>query len=141
MLGHVRRGRSSALFSLGRMLTLVMDFLPSCSPSAQTADHGRAGRPTTAGCSTPPLPIGVLTAQEGGAWAPPSGSSWLVGAVAWPPGGSVTVLAGWQCPAGLGRAPQSLTGSMSVPTEVLPPLLWWLSQAVGVQSLLAQVTC
>lgn len=41
--------------------------------------------------------------------------------------------AGWQCPAGLGGAPQSLTGSTSVPTEVLPPLLWWLSQAVGVQ--------
>lgn len=95
--------------SLGRALTLVMDFLASCSPSAQAADHGRAGRPATAGCSTPPLPIRVLTAQEGGAWAhgprvPALGeqlASWSRGVAS----GRISYNAGWvavPCRAGRG---------------------------------------
>ena len=52
--------------------------------------------------------------------------------------------AGWQCPDGLGRAPQSCTGSTLVSTEVLPPLLSVAESGGGgasPPSLLAQETC
>ena len=120
-------------------------FPPFVQSSAQTANHGRAGRPTIAGYPTQPLPIRTLVHRKvrygpTSPTSPPSGSSWLVGAVACPSEGSGTMPAGWS-PAGLPRATQAPS---QCPRRCCRQLLWWPSQAAGMQlppSLLAQVTC